>query len=166
MTDITIEEYTEKSIVVRGNTKDYKDALMELGGKWNPGLRNGAGWIFPKTKLSVVEDLKKNIVNGKIKKGVVTDKVYEKKSYEQSDKTPAIDIKNFVSTKDYLDLLSRVERLEQICSHIDFVKKDKSETKPLKTKSQKTKDIIMIDSSEDEETEESPKVERMLKKKK
>ncbi|MBS0627411.1 MAG: hypothetical protein JSS09_04295 [Verrucomicrobia bacterium] len=48
--DLTIEDYTDKSIVVRGETKPHRDELVRLGGKWNTSLRGGAGWIFPKTK--------------------------------------------------------------------------------------------------------------------
>lgn len=49
MADLTVEDYSEKCIVVRGNTKGHKDALKELGGKYNPRLKNGPGWIFPKS---------------------------------------------------------------------------------------------------------------------
>ena len=48
MADLTVEDYSEKSIVVRGDTKEHKDALKQLGGKWNSRLRDGAGWIFSK----------------------------------------------------------------------------------------------------------------------
>ena len=48
MTDLTVEDYSEKAIVVRGETKEHKDALKQLGGKWNSRLRDGAGWIFSK----------------------------------------------------------------------------------------------------------------------
>jgi hypothetical protein len=48
MTDLTVEDYTEKSIVVRGNTQEYKTQLASLGGKWNANLRGGGGWIFSK----------------------------------------------------------------------------------------------------------------------
>jgi len=54
-TNITIEDYSEKAFVVKGDTKEYKDSLRELGGKYNSNLRDGAGWIFPKTKKSAVE---------------------------------------------------------------------------------------------------------------
>jgi hypothetical protein len=48
MTDLTVEDYSEKSIVVRGETREHKDALKSLGGKWNARLRDGGGWIFSK----------------------------------------------------------------------------------------------------------------------
>lgn len=48
MTDLSIEDYSEKAIVVRGDTRPHKDALKSLGGKWNSRLRDGPGWIFSK----------------------------------------------------------------------------------------------------------------------
>lgn len=47
--DLTIEDYTGKSIVVQGDTRKYKEDLKKLGGKYNGRLKNGPGWIFPKT---------------------------------------------------------------------------------------------------------------------
>lgn len=52
--DITIEDYTEKSFVIRGSTEQYKKDIKTLGGKWNPRLRDGPGWIFPITKKDIV----------------------------------------------------------------------------------------------------------------
>ena len=47
---LLIETYREKSFVVRGDTKPFKDQLGRkgLGGKWNRKLRGGAAWIFRK----------------------------------------------------------------------------------------------------------------------
>lgn len=53
---IYIEEYTEKSIVVRGDTKPHKEELKKLGCKYNSNLRNGAGWIASKTNIKKIED--------------------------------------------------------------------------------------------------------------
>lgn len=47
---LTIESYSEKALVVRGETKPFSKELSALGGKWNDKLRDGPGWIFPKTK--------------------------------------------------------------------------------------------------------------------
>ncbi len=60
-----VEYYSEKSIVVYGNTKAFKDQLKELGGKYNPNLRKGPGWIFSKNKENdIIEFVKNN--NGNI----------------------------------------------------------------------------------------------------
>jgi hypothetical protein len=60
MTDITISDYTEKSFAVRGQTKEYSRFLADLGGKWNPNLKDGAGWIFSIKKREQVEKLLKS----------------------------------------------------------------------------------------------------------
>jgi hypothetical protein len=61
-TDITISDYTDKSIVVHGDTRKYKEDLKKLGGKYNGILKNGPGWIFPKSN---VEELRSFINGGK-----------------------------------------------------------------------------------------------------
>lgn len=48
--DISIEQYSERSIVVYGDTRKYKEDLKKLGGKYNSRLNGKPGWIFPKTK--------------------------------------------------------------------------------------------------------------------
>jgi len=55
MSNITVEPYSEKSFVLRGNTKEHKDKIKELGGKWNSGLRGGVGWIMQKSKLEILK---------------------------------------------------------------------------------------------------------------
>ena len=53
--------YTEKSIVVRGETRDHKEELKNLGGKWNAKLTDKSteeqfgGWIFPTSKHEKVK---------------------------------------------------------------------------------------------------------------
>jgi hypothetical protein len=57
MTEIHIQNYTEKSFVVLGDTKPHKDNIKKLGGKWNSRLRdNKMGWIFPMSKKESVEE--------------------------------------------------------------------------------------------------------------
>lgn len=48
-TDLTISDYSTRSVVVQGETRKYKEDLKKLGGKFNSKLRDGPGWIFPKT---------------------------------------------------------------------------------------------------------------------
>jgi len=61
--DLNILEYSAKSFVVRGNTKEYKDKLKSLGGKWNPNLTDKetgsrfCGWIFSNSKRVKVDEL-------------------------------------------------------------------------------------------------------------
>ena len=60
--DIQLLEYTEKSVALVGDTREIKDTLKQLGGKWNSRLKCGAGWIFPKSK---VDKIKSTLVKSK-----------------------------------------------------------------------------------------------------
>jgi len=48
--EIDIIKYSDKAIAVIGDTRPIKDILRSLGGKFNPHLTCGAGWIFPSKK--------------------------------------------------------------------------------------------------------------------
>lgn len=58
---IRIVSYTDKSFVVVGDTKTYKDSLKNLGGKWNGSLTNREtgekfmGWIFYASKKNEIQ---------------------------------------------------------------------------------------------------------------
>lgn len=47
---LQLVDYSEKAIAVIGDTKAIKDKLKELGGRFNPRLTCGGGWIFSKRK--------------------------------------------------------------------------------------------------------------------
>ena len=56
---IVLADYSERAFVIRGKTKDHKDKLKELNGRFNPYLEGGPGWIFPKKWFdNVVSTLK------------------------------------------------------------------------------------------------------------
>ena len=52
-----IIDYSDRAIAVVGDTKDIKDQLKKLGGRFNFKLSCGAGWIFPKSKLDELQKL-------------------------------------------------------------------------------------------------------------
>lgn len=52
---VKIIVYSEKAIAVVGDTKAIKSKLMQLGGRFNPRLSCGAGWIFSKKKQQQLE---------------------------------------------------------------------------------------------------------------
>jgi len=52
--DIKVIQYSDKCIVVVGDTKANKDKLKSLGGSYNQWLKCGAGWVFPKYKEAIV----------------------------------------------------------------------------------------------------------------
>lgn len=64
---LKVEYYTEKSIVVRGDTKEYKDKLKELGGRWNSSLTDKetgekfGGWIFSSKNRKEIESFIENM---------------------------------------------------------------------------------------------------------
>ena len=51
---LTVVEYSAKSFAIVGNTKEIKDQLKSLGGRFNARLTCGAGWVFPVTKRGEV----------------------------------------------------------------------------------------------------------------
>lgn len=59
--DIILIDYSEKAIAVIGNTYEIKEALKNLGGKFNKFLtvegEKKAGWIFNKSQADKVSDL-------------------------------------------------------------------------------------------------------------
>lgn len=59
--DFILVDYSEKAIALFGDTKPIKDALSDLGGRFNGRLtHNGekrAGWIFQKAKETQVREL-------------------------------------------------------------------------------------------------------------
>lgn len=52
---IKIVKYTEKSVAAIGETKSFKDAIKEVGGKWNSKLKCGPGWILSAKKLEALK---------------------------------------------------------------------------------------------------------------
>jgi hypothetical protein len=68
-TDLKLRDYTDKSFVVQGKTHNYRVDLKTLGGKYNPNLEGGPGWVF---ELSRKKDIVNYIEGGK---PLVTDEV-------------------------------------------------------------------------------------------
>ena len=46
--ELTYEDYNKRSIAVRGDKAKYYHLLSTVGARWNPRMRNGAGWLVPK----------------------------------------------------------------------------------------------------------------------
>lgn len=64
---LKIIDYSEKCIAVVGETKAHKDKLKELGGRYNPALSCGPGWVFLKKKREPVDAFVKQFGGGKVK---------------------------------------------------------------------------------------------------
>lgn len=57
---IVLADYSDRAFVIRGKTKDHKDKLKELNGRFNPYLEGGPGWVFPKKWYEKVVTTLKN----------------------------------------------------------------------------------------------------------
>ena len=59
--NIQMKEYSDKSLIIFGDTKPYKDLLKELKGRYNSNLRVDGekvpGWIFSKKHKDQIEKL-------------------------------------------------------------------------------------------------------------
>jgi hypothetical protein len=59
--NFVIVNYSEKALAVFGDTRQVKDQLKALGGRFNPKLMHNekkqAGWIFSKVKENYLRDL-------------------------------------------------------------------------------------------------------------
>lgn len=142
---LSIEKYSEKCIVVRGETKTYLNELKELGGKWNAGLKGGGGWIFPTTKLDKVTILVNRAKNNPKESVKETFKVQEPSKFQE---------KEYITRKEFLSLVSEIERLKTIIENITNTKINKVKTEDSKK------------SEEDINSDESINTEKRMVKKK
>lgn len=55
--EIWLEDYTEKSFAVRGDTTEFLSDLKALNGRWIPLSTGGKGWMFSKRRLDEVAKL-------------------------------------------------------------------------------------------------------------
>jgi hypothetical protein len=76
-----ITPYTDKSFVVLGETLEHTKALTQLGGKFNPSLKMGAGWIFSNLRQ---DSVRKYIDTGEIVPYVYTEQ--DKAKYTTQNK--------------------------------------------------------------------------------
>jgi hypothetical protein len=50
---MNIQQYSDKSFVIIGSdTKEHKEKIKAIGGKWNANLKCGGGWIFHDTEIN------------------------------------------------------------------------------------------------------------------
>lgn len=52
---LQIINYSAKAVAVIGDTKTIKEQLKAMGGKFNPRLSCGTGWIFSAKKRAEIE---------------------------------------------------------------------------------------------------------------
>lgn len=146
MTDLSCIDYSDKAIVVRGDTKEHKEQLKQLGGKYNANLKGGSGWIFPKKNEDKILNY---ISSGKI--------VFE----ESKNKDLISDIENALkkmSLKERLLFLSNITRMASLHSE-----KTITERLPVRAIVSPKQNLSPINSDVDSDEEEYKPV-RLLKK--
>lgn len=144
MSNLTCEDYSEKAIVVRGeSTKTFKEELKQLGGKYNEHLKGGAGWIFSKkSELKVKQFIKDSKTQPKVQ---VQTQPKQSIEFKQQDSTPSYssileDIKTHFSN---VDTDSKLQFLAEVSTILS--KKYKQPVKEV---------VIVIDEEQDGDDEE------------
>jgi hypothetical protein len=108
---LVVEIYSEKAIVLRGAQDCHKSVLEANKGMFNARLKNGAGWIFPKFMKTQIEALAEQINSG------LMDLSAPSSSSSSSSKSAEPE----VSKKEFLALMTRVERLEALVAQLTGV---------------------------------------------
>ena len=106
---MNIIDYSDKSFVVTGDTKQHKEELKKLGGKWNSNLSCGAGWIFSLKSKEQVEKF--------VNEGV--------SSIEVSDDFETVPCRLIKSVK--IDTSTPIRKLSLFEEFVEFIKNSKSD---------------------------------------
>lgn len=148
---LVVTDYTDKSIVVTGDTISHSTSLKQLGGSFNPKLRCGAGWIFSKARKESVENY--------IKTGVVEPFIFDKNSFKKEDNKDAENlVKTFRMLKDAFNddeeydgetVLDVIQKIENKIMNKNVVLK----SKPEKTAKETKKKRYSSDSSDSDSSE-------------
>ena len=119
---MNIEDYSEKSFVVLGETLPHKDNLKALGGKWNSRLRDGKkGWIYPMNRKSSVEEyISTGKVNPVFSSSSLKEEVYQlRKQFENA----------FQEIEKLKKSVARLERKSHVVEDADDKSDDEEEEK-------------------------------------
>jgi len=117
---LVVEIYSEKAIVLRGAQECHKPVLEANKGMFNARLKNGAGWIFPKFMKTQIEALAEQINSGTMDLSAPSSSSSSSKSAESE-----------VSKKEFLALMTRVERLEALVAQLTGVQFTAKSSPPL-----------------------------------
>jgi hypothetical protein len=127
MASIVVEHYSEKAIVVRNTLEHHGQIMTELGGTFNEKLKGGRGWIFSKFKVNQVKSIVEKLNSGQY--GNEFDQKVGPSAPITKGPSEAVEM---VSKKEYLSLLTRVERLEALMAQFHNVPfSDESIVKPI-----------------------------------
>jgi hypothetical protein len=61
---ITLEQYSEKAIVLFGETEKEKNNIKALGGKYNSNLKGRPGWVFTNSSRPKLEAFLNSLEDG------------------------------------------------------------------------------------------------------
>jgi hypothetical protein len=162
--DISISEYSDKAIVVRGTfTIDTTNILISFGGKWNERLRDGPGWIFPKTKKDQLEIWKNSGIAPEKKPSQYQRRTTIQKPEELTEEKverceekcnePVENIKNNNELVNEIKRLNRkVENLENMLSKVLNLLEPKTQTITLN-----------FEENSDQDCDDTPPVRRLLR---
>ena len=159
-TDITITNYTDLSVVVYGETRKYKEDLKKLGGKYNSNLKNGAGWVFPKTSE---KNLKEFILKGKRLVSREEIDAGELKTMERSKKDTGI---VYVNKKEDDMIIKLTERIDMMDKILMLMSRDCSEKTQKDIKcilNNKIVNKISYEEDEEDEEDENIPIKRLMK---
>jgi hypothetical protein len=176
MSKLIITPYTDKSFVILGETLEHSTALGQLGGKYNPNLKIGPGWIFSKVREDTVRNY---IQTGEIKPYVYTmeDKAKYNK-YKQNDNSVQLKMifedlfSAFDSNCEYEgnDIIDVIKKVQQKYLQIQDTPKMQrpqniEEEKPTKRLAKKAPEIpITVQEVENNEDFEEKPTKRLAKK--
>lgn len=154
---LRIQNYSDKSFVLLGDTFPIKDEIKKIGGSFNKGLDiNGTkhvGWIFTTDKKSDVEAL---ISNPNIKSKV--NENAKPTSYQTNNTKSSINIDPKITHEMFANLLNKYEileaRLQFVEEHLKLTKQPITTTKSKTV--QKKKEVVSSSDEEDEEEEYVP----------
>jgi len=155
--DISLEEYTDRSIVVRGETRKYKEDLKKLGGKYNSRLKGEPGWIFPKSKQN---DIVKFMNEGK---RLVTEeevRAGEARTLEWESKRSGKQKTSSSSINDNKVLIDMIKTLSQKISLMDKKISILMTANNIDTYSNQVSHKKVVESSDDYSSEEEEHIPR------
>ena len=141
MTDLSCTDYSDKAIVVRGDTKEHKEQLKKLGGKFNANLRDGPGWIFSKKNE---EKILSYIASGSIDDDV-EENSYKKSKFTGGNLVNSTTLELVADAFKKMDLKERLTFLSNITNLVCSTPVVSSNTKILPT----VKPIKKIDDLEE-----------------
>lgn len=134
---LEIIDYSDKCIVLTGDTKPIKDEIKKMGGRWNNNLKDGvAGWIFQKNHRVILERFIKE------KTGV---SVSSSSKVSLPSSVPSTSLENVCCPGcpyygKYIEILKILSSPIPLSKPLDTIKEESEETKEVKQIKSSVKD--------------------------